>query len=75
MGPPAADTAQGAAFFVLVLWLLLLVSLLATTADRHFVPPLTAMSAKLQLSPAVAGITLLAVGNGAPDVFTVRGSS
>ena len=54
----------------LVLWLVLMISLLATTADYYFVPALDYMSFDvLRLSPEVAGITLLAVGNGAPDVF------
>ena len=39
-------------------------------ADNFFVPPLNLLSEKLQLSPSIAGITLLAIGNGAPDVFT-----
>ncbi len=52
------------------LWLVLLISLLATTADRHFVPQLQWLSNFLRLRPEVAGITLLAIGNGAPDVFT-----
>lgn len=39
-------------------------------ADNFFVPPLNLLSEKLRLSPSIAGITLLAIGNGAPDVFT-----
>ncbi|XP_065193970.1 putative sodium/calcium exchanger 7 [Sycon ciliatum] len=58
------------AYIIMALWLFVLVSLLATTADYFFVPPLNVLAEKLQLTPAVAGITLLAVGNGAPDVFT-----
>lgn len=54
----------------LVPWLCLLISLLATTADNFFVPQLQVMSDKLHLRPEVAGVTLLALGNGAPDVFT-----
>ena len=38
-------------------------------ADNFFVPPLNLLSEKLKLSPSIAGITLLAIGNGAPDVF------
>jgi hypothetical protein len=57
-------------YLVLALWLLYLISLLATTADYFFVPPLNLLAQKLRLSPSVAGITLLAIGNGAPDVFT-----
>ncbi|XP_065826878.1 mitochondrial sodium/calcium exchanger protein-like [Oscarella lobularis] len=61
---------QWLAYIILIFWLLLLMSLLATTADYFFVPPLNLLATKLKLSPSVAGITLLAIGNGAPDVFT-----
>jgi sodium/potassium/calcium exchanger 6 len=57
-------------YVFLALWLLLLISLLATTADYYFVPPLEYLSDKLRLPPDISGITLLAIGNGAPDVFT-----
>jgi len=43
--------------------------LILSQADNFFVPPLNLLSEKLKLSPSIAGITLLAVGNGAPDVF------
>lgn len=33
--------------------------------DNFFVPPLIFLSEKLKLSPSIAGITLLALGNGA----------
>jgi sodium/potassium/calcium exchanger 6 len=59
-------------FILLVLWLLLIISLLATTADNFFVPQLETLSDYLKLSPDVAGITLLAIGNGAPDVFAAK---
>ena len=59
-------------FVLLVLWLLVLILLLASTADIFFVPPMEFLSDKLKLSPDIAGITLLALGNGAPDVMTVR---
>jgi len=44
--------------------------LLATTANKHFVPILETLSRILQLKEDVAGVTLIALGNGAPDVFT-----
>lgn len=33
-------------------------------ADYFFVPPLNLLAEKLRLSPSIAGITLLAIGNG-----------
>ena len=44
-------------------------SLLGTTADNFFVVQLETLSAHLKLSPSTAAITLLALGNSAPDVF------
>lgn len=44
--------------------------LLASTADNFFVIELQTLSTMLALSDDVAGVTLLALGNGAPDVFT-----
>ncbi|CAI7764379.1 unnamed protein product [Closterium sp. NIES-53] len=51
-------------------WLLAALFLLADTADRFFCPTVETMSAMLGLSPSTAGVTLLALGNGAPDVFS-----
>jgi len=56
--------------FFLFVWLLILMSLLGSTADVFFVPALTLLSEELNLSPTVAGMTFLALGNGAPDIFT-----
>lgn len=55
---------------LLLVWLLLVLSLLATTADLFFVPQLEALSCSLGLPEDVAGVTLLALGNGMPDVMT-----
>lgn len=55
---------------IMLLVLLVTLSLLATTADHFFVPALTVMSRLLNLSPSVAGMTFLAFGNGAPDIFS-----
>lgn len=55
---------------VLVCWMVLLISILASTADCFLMPSLSFLSHELRLSPGVAGMTLLAFGNGAPDVFT-----
>ncbi len=56
-------------FFTLI-WLFILISMLGSTADNFFVPALTLISKELNLSPTVAGMTFLAIGNGAPDIFT-----
>ncbi|CAI7803699.1 unnamed protein product [Closterium sp. NIES-54] len=55
---------------LLLLGLLAALFLLADTADRFFCPTVETMSAMLGLSPSTAGVTLLALGNGAPDVFS-----
>jgi sodium/potassium/calcium exchanger 6 len=54
----------------LILYLLYAIMLLASTADNWFVVELQTLSSVLKLSDDVAGVTLLALGNGAPDVFT-----
>ena len=43
---------------------------LGITADAFFVPALTHISDNLHLSDNVAGVTLVALGNGAPDIFS-----
>ena len=43
---------------------------LGSTADNFLMPQLHYLSEMLRLSPDVAGVTLLAFGNGAPDVFS-----
>jgi len=51
-------------------WVAMLIAALCSTADTFLIPQLTYISNLLQLKPDVAGVTLLAFGNGAPDVFT-----
>lgn len=42
---------------------------MATAAELHFSSVVGRMAALLRLSPSMGGVTLLALGNGAPDVF------
>ncbi|XP_041854914.1 mitochondrial sodium/calcium exchanger protein isoform X2 [Melanotaenia boesemani] len=53
-----------------VLWLLVLFVILGLTASKFFCPNLSAISSSLHLTHNVAGVTLLALGNGAPDIFS-----
>eukprot|EP01114_Cavostelium_apophysatum_P020498 TRINITY_DN6889_c0_g1_i1.p1 TRINITY_DN6889_c0_g1~~TRINITY_DN6889_c0_g1_i1.p1 ORF type:complete len:634 (+),score=62.09 TRINITY_DN6889_c0_g1_i1:80-1981(+) len=51
--------------------LLALFYVLGITTENYFCPTLTVMSKKMHLPADIAGITLLALGNGAPDVFSM----
>jgi len=53
-----------------VLWSLWLFIALGVSADAFFVPTLTKISNQLKLSDNVAGVTLVAFGNGSPDIFS-----
>lgn len=58
-------------YFVLIFfWICLLFYAMYSIADRHFTWSLEQLSQSLRLSPDLAGMTLLAFGNGAPDFFT-----
>jgi len=56
--------------FILVLMFLML----GSTSEDFFCPALASLSGLLRLEPRVAGVTLLALGNGAPDVFSIIAS-
>ncbi|CAG2118795.1 unnamed protein product, partial [Medioppia subpectinata] len=55
---------------VLFLWLLVLFTGLGVTADDFLCPALLVISRTLRLSHNIAGVTFLAFGNGAPDIFS-----
>ncbi|PAA84601.1 hypothetical protein BOX15_Mlig025656g3 [Macrostomum lignano] len=59
---------------LMFLWLIMMLIGLATTADVFFGPCLIVMADTMRLSQNVAGVTLLALGNGAPDIFSAISS-
>jgi len=58
------------AVLLYLVWLLVLFIGLAISADDFFCPSLEIISKTLRLSQNIAGVTILAFGNGAPDIFS-----
>ena len=53
---------------VMLVWLVILFRMLGSTAEDYFSPALEMLANKLGLPPRFAGVSLLALGNGAADV-------
>eukprot|EP00762_Andalucia_godoyi_P000601 ANDGO_05313.mRNA.1 Putative sodium/calcium exchanger 6 len=63
--------AAGFVYTVIIIWLILLFVMLGDTADQYFTGSLERITESLKLSPNVAGVTFLALGNGAPDISSI----
>ncbi|XP_076952891.1 cation/calcium exchanger 1-like [Bidens hawaiensis] len=57
-------------FILLLVWLVILFYVLSNTASEYFCPAVEHLSKSLNLSPAIAGTTLLPLGNGSTDFFS-----
>lgn len=55
---------------VLAFWLFVTFVGLGVTADAYFCPALRVIAHVMKLSDNIAGVTFLAFGNGAPDIFS-----
>lgn len=62
--------AKPIAMIIILFWLAILFSTIGITASDYFCINLSTISTVLGLSESVAGVTLLAFGNGSPDVFS-----
>ena len=60
----------GLVSLMFVLWLLVLFSVLGLVASDFFCPNLSSIAAKWGMSDSIVGVTLLALGNGFPDVVS-----
>lgn len=64
------SSAPGLYSLALLVWVLALITFLGSTASTYLSPTLTKVCENLNLSYNFAGVTFLALGNGAPDVFS-----
>ena len=58
-------------FIFQVFWIYVLFYLLGDTASTYFSLALIKLSEYLRLPPNIVGVTLLALGNGAPDLSSI----
>lgn len=58
------------ALLIIVVWLVLLFTTLSVVAGDFFSVNLSVLARSLNVRDTVAGVTLLALGNGAPDIFS-----
>ncbi|KAJ2028845.1 hypothetical protein IWW57_001975 [Coemansia sp. S610] len=63
-------TRHGTVLALMAAWLALLFVWLGVSASEYFSPNISTLSQLLRLPESLAGVTLLALGNGAPDLFS-----
>ncbi|KAF2725486.1 hypothetical protein K431DRAFT_260191 [Polychaeton citri CBS 116435] len=64
------SNAKPVAFTILIAWLAVLFSTIGIAASDFFCINLSTIASVLGMSESMAGVTLLAFGNGSPDVFS-----
>lgn len=67
-----ASSSVASSFFLLgvILWLCILFMTIGVAASDYLCPNLNTISKMLKMSESLAGVTILALGNGSPDVFS-----
>ncbi|KAJ2907776.1 hypothetical protein GGI21_003548, partial [Coemansia aciculifera] len=63
-------THHAAVFALIATWLALLFVWLGVSASEYFSPNISMLAQLMHLPESLAGVTLLALGNGAPDLFS-----